>query len=1784
MDDKTRDEIAELILRILLEEILHDGKIDPEEKDVFQTLFKALRVSKPQAEKIHRDVAAQIEKSEKKGPLNLVIFFRRLRIEIPKYGLSDKASEALITRLARTLKFNLSAINTSKDETSKENDYELQGAQVGVLKNDSEPLEMQSDLENRAENSEIWKSDWIHDFPNQFGGGVKKTINLILESRASGAHLTALKMLQDYSLPIDYHYRYLLQARILYELDRISEAGESLQRAKTAGLECHLFNYEFFFMQSAKMQPENMLQGWLELHGFVNPLPEIKQEGLRELGLNLEGRFSRLLALNQLEVMADDNQSFFLLDQFRDQTFEDIYFRYYGRGIMLIQLIASMFVVVICLYNFGYVGPALRGIFLEVASGVPNFDIFIGHLGIVLSYSFLFVALLPVAYINGAMLFASYQGKVLSYTENYPGFIKICNFGRVFHLRKRVRDKPLFIYQDDNDYTYISLVRHLPFVPNFTYIYGFDELRGFHALLPLFGVADGYLFKKKHLSGLEDQVFPINMAGVRIAQSATIISFLRTSIYFSIPILMICIGLESLYMVYATEASLKSYIITFLVLIISVFMLYFAPGIVLKLLRSRFLSLPFTINIIKPGLLFLTGFYLLLHYSVYSYSGVIPAACGLAGFYLLFIRTKYSSEKKQIVAYVSSLDKLSSTKDCVIKLSYGLSALLLGKEKTKFGNSISLFFNRDFIVLPGRFMGMTLYYEVINLTSGLKIKLCEITNGTRLRISNFNYDLDCSLEELRNKFESVKIPIEMAPIKEGGHSKIPFDQLGIITGVWLLWQILIVFVDPGYEPKKFQPSMNFMEQVVSLIDIKGDALFHKEEMVEYRAEIKKNEKRISIEHKELITWEEFEDAVRSKYASADKLYNQTSSIQAPDFILPSFIKKDGFRDDILEFLSWGLWTHWHKVDSLRYGKELEVYCANFGAATIKRSKNLVCSFSFNYDHAIQWIQTHQKIPDIFDLPILRELVVVDGNILKFMNKAAAMDPDLVTKAVAKDGMLLEHADPRLRIDKNIVLAAIRSNYKAYQFMNPALFSDISVMSALVEKDGLLLEQAAPALKSNHSIVFKAIKQNYLAHRFMNKSFWKKPDICTELLSKNGLLLEYLDGPLKNMDRLVKVAIMQNGEALKFASDIYRRDHGIVSMALNNNASAWKHMDSSLLKHRDLAIRVLKEDGLQLAKLDEKFRADPDMVVVAIEQNYRAFQSMSDELWKNPMVVKSLLGKHGLALEFVDPDLKSDRDLIELALKQSGLALEFLPKTFENDRELILTAVRSNGESLQFAPKNFRTDPLIVLEAAKDHLDSVKYALISRERLKKEAVDDNPVAQIIMSYFNLEAIRASKYSTDESQQILETMRNLLIKASEKGFPIARRMLAESYLIHSKLGQREMAWKWMEGAAEQGDLEAITRIGEFYEMGFVVYKDENKALNWYLKAAEKGYLKAQFKVGKLLDSLPNLQTNSLYFLDWYLKAAESGYMPAQTVLGELFYFGRKVERDLVKAHSWFVQSGRKGDLLSQVYLGIINGWGLGVPSSWEQAKKWFELARSQNLEFPECFGSIKVTQGLSPKEGESIKDWILARANQGLPEFLCAAGVLYERGELGTDKDPKKSVEYYSKAALTGYASAQNRLGQSYLLGHGIDQDSELAFNWFSKGALSGYLPAQTNLGKSYEQGIGVTQNLKEAFGWYSKAADGGFAPAQVALGRLYEDGKGLNRDYKKSVFWYEKAAVQGNAEGQTSLAIMYEFGKGVSKDQAQAVDWYLKASSQNDSRAIRNLNFMRERGLEIPEEF
>ena len=81
----------------------------------------------------------------------------------------------------------------------------------------------------------------------------------------------------------------------------------------------------------------------------------------------------------------------------------------------------------------------------------------------------------------------------------------------------------------------------------------------------------------------------------------------------------------------------------------------------------------------------------------------------------------------------------------------------------------------------------------------------------------------------------------------------------------------------------------------------------------------------------------------------------------------------------------------------------------------------------------------------------------------------------------------------------------------------------------------------------------------------------------------------------------------------------------------------------------------------------------------------------------------------------------------------------------------------------------------------------------------------------------------------------------------------------------------ALKVWQAAADQGDKEAQTNLGEIYERGLGGTPDYEKAAMWYRKAADQGYARAEIDLGFLYEQGRGVPKDPAKALDLYRKAA-------------------------------------------------------------------------------------------------------------------------------------------------------------------------------------------------------------------------------------------------------------------------------------------------------------------------
>ena len=222
----------------------------------------------------------------------------------------------------------------------------------------------------------------------------------------------------------------------------------------------------------------------------------------------------------------------------------------------------------------------------------------------------------------------------------------------------------------------------------------------------------------------------------------------------------------------------------------------------------------------------------------------------------------------------------------------------------------------------------------------------------------------------------------------------------------------------------------------------------------------------------------------------------------------------------------------------------------------------------------------------------------------------------------------------------------------------------------------------------------------------------------------------------------------------------------------------------------------------------------------------------------------------------------------------------------------------------------------------------------------------------------------------------------------------------------------------------------------------------------------------------------------------------------------------------------------------------------------------------------------------------------------------------------ERNHKKAMNYFTKAAEQGSAEAQFHLGSMHARGVGVKRDFTKAFYNFNLAAHQGHAVAVYNLAMMQLAGVGLPPSCKNAVvllkglaergPWnrrveaghrayksrsyekalvnYMKAAETGLEVAQSNAAYVLENARDWwegddEQRKRKAIHYHRLAADQGNVRSLLRIGDAYYFGNGVDAgvDRNKSAVVYLQASQKRSAQAMFNLGAMHEHGLGLPKD-
>ncbi len=353
--------------------------------------------------------------------------------------------------------------------------------------------------------------------------------------------------------------------------------------------------------------------------------------------------------------------------------------------------------------------------------------------------------------------------------------------------------------------------------------------------------------------------------------------------------------------------------------------------------------------------------------------------------------------------------------------------------------------------------------------------------------------------------------------------------------------------------------------------------------------------------------------------------------------------------------------------------------------------------------------------------------------------------------------------------------------------------------------------------------------------------------------------------------------------------------------------------------------------------------------------------------------------------------------------------------------------------------------------------------------------------------------------------------------------------------------EYAWMHVWGLGCEVDFDkAYSLMEKSYKHGFSIAKD---SLNDTFKK-ENGKVSLASPFSEMYESLKKIRLS-----------AEEGDPFAQFLLAQPKVTEKNITPYMKKRGLfWLEKSAKQSFPPAMFLLGILHLSGDGVPCDNDKGMALIRKA-AENEEM----GAIKYLAKEEPQFVIPILNKLDSEANSEAQEVL---GQMYLAG-VGVEKDVRKGIEYWEKAASNGSSDAMFNLGICYEQGvPGITEDIDKAIYWLEKGSELGNATCMANLGNIIQD-----KEPERAFELYSKAAEMNEPHALNNLGTLYKRGLGCEKSPEKALSCYEKSASAGCVSAMSNLVRFYTDDVAVQHDYEKANTWLLMAADYGDEESV-----------------
>jgi TPR repeat protein len=138
----------------------------------------------------------------------------------------------------------------------------------------------------------------------------------------------------------------------------------------------------------------------------------------------------------------------------------------------------------------------------------------------------------------------------------------------------------------------------------------------------------------------------------------------------------------------------------------------------------------------------------------------------------------------------------------------------------------------------------------------------------------------------------------------------------------------------------------------------------------------------------------------------------------------------------------------------------------------------------------------------------------------------------------------------------------------------------------------------------------------------------------------------------------------------------------------------------------------------------------------------------------------------------------------------------------------------------------------------------------------------------------------------------------------------------------------AVQWFQKGAAAGNLNATTGLAAALLEGRGTARDQQEGLRLLRLAADKDQLEATYRLAVILADGKIVNKDTAEAIRLFTKGADAGFVPAMLDLAHIYNTGLGVEADAVKSATWYKKAADLGNSIGMVNLGFMYQQGRGV----------------------------------------------------------------------------------------------------------------------------------------------------------------------------------------------------------------------------------------------------------------